>query len=682
MFKPRKMTRTLILGAQQDVEATIELLHHLNIIHIIDYTPESTENEIQLGSPTEQASEISQQLLKLRSSAKLLTIQTENLWIGEHVSEEQIKRDIALKVQDLELSALSLIEIKNRIEEHYKKIDDRIRQLAPFTAIDIPLEAYQGYDHVTVFTGYVSELQRLREELPGMTAEYELFSSENEDQMIALFIAKEYTEKAKQLLDQCGFSEVKLPEGKGIPGQFIDKWKIQQQELSDKLVKTTKDILEFRERYTEFILASEEYLSIEVQKAEAPVRFGSTENSFFIDCWIPTHEVQRVKDIIEEKMAGAVYLEEFKEDHGEEPPTLLQNAKPVRRFEFLLDMYSTPNYRDIDPSFILSFIFPLFFGLMVGDVGYGVLLIVFGIIFMKKFKDSEGLSNIGWYIIVAGVFAFIFGLFLFGDCFGLAFQTPPGEEASVVYSWSSLLAIHIPIPSVIHKMEAFGLTQLLVISIIAGTLHLGLGLIFGFITERKHSARHAVTKIGLLCVLAALAFLIFVMADWTIGQWLKPLKGTVLEPMLWAYLIPAVKSGVYFGSLLIPYVTIVLGAVGIGIIVVATGGFGLIEVLEITSHLISYTRLAAICVAKGAMAFAFNLIGLGLILSGNIVIGIIGVILIVLMQLIVFALGSLSSGIQAIRLHYVEFFMKFYKGEGVKFNPFGYIRKYTTAGKT
>jgi V/A-type H+-transporting ATPase subunit I len=98
----------------------------------------------------------------------------------------------------------------------------------------------------------------------------------------------------------------------------------------------------------------------------------------------------------------------------------------------------------------------------------------------------------------------------------------------------------------------------------------------------------------------------------------------------------------------------------------------------VTSHLISYTRLAVICVAKGAMAFAFNVIGFGLILSGNLIIGAVGVVLLILMQLIVFALGSLSSGIQAVRLHYVEFFMKFYKGDGVKFTPFKYNRKYTT----
>jgi len=678
MFKPREMKRTLIIGAKQDVEKTIELLHSLEVIHIIDFKPSKTEEQVNLGAPTEKASAISQRLLKLRSSAQLLALEREKPSVSEKISEKQIKRDINLKIQDLELSVISLIETKTRIEEHFRKIDDRIRQLQPFAAMDIPLENYQGYDHVTVFTGYVREMKKLKEGLIRVTDEYEFFTSEDEDQMVALFIAKPYVEDAGKLLSECNFTEVKLPEGKGLPKQFIEKWTIQQKELSDKLIQTTKDILEFKKRYAEFILASEEYLAIEVQKAEAPVLFGTTEHSFIIDCWIPTHDLKQVKEVLEKEMAGSLYLEEIEVKQEDEPPTLLKNPRPVRRFEFLLEVYSIPNYRDMDPSFILSLIFPLFFGLMIGDIGYGILLILFGVLFMKKFKDSEGFSNIGWYIIIAGVFACLFGLFLFGDMLGLPFQPPLGETGQAVYSWSTLLGVHIPIPSVIHKMESLGMTQLLVISIIAGFLHLALGLLIGIIVERKHNRNHAITKVGLLFVLTALTLLIFVMADWTIGQWLKPLKDSVVAPLLWNYLIPLVKTGFSFGGLLVPYISVVFGLLGIIMIIIVTGGFGLVEVLEVTSHLMSYTRLAAICVAKAAMAFAFNMIGLGLILSGNIAIGLVGVILLIFMQLMVFSLGALSSGIQAVRLHYVEFFMKFYKGEGIKFNPFRYIRKYTT----
>ena len=678
MFRPREMKRTVIIGSKNDLEKTIELLHSLEIVHINDYVSDDKEDEVHLGTPMEQASGISQYLLKLRSNAQLLKIDAENPLFSAKMTESQVKKDIDLKIRDIELSVLSLVETRARIEEHLKKIDDKISQLKPFAGIDIPLENYRGYESIAVFTGYVRDLEKFESELSKITDEFDIFCSNDNEQMVALFISKIFAEKVMKLLPECGYTEVKVPEGKGLPEQSIKKLIISKQELSEKLEQTKNELLEFRKRNAEFILSSEEYLSIQVQKAEVPVRFATTDHSFVIDCWIPSHDLKRVREVLERETDGALYIEEFEVKHEENPPTLLENPKPVRRFEFLLDIYSTPNYRDIDPSFVLSLIFPLFFGLMIGDIGYGILLMVFGFIFMKKFKDSEGLSNIGWYIIVAGIFAFIFGLFLFGDMFGLAFQSSTAEGGHTIYSWSSLLGINIPIPSLIHKMEAFGLTQLLVISVIAGSLHLGLGLLFGIVSERKHNPKHAVAKIGLIFVLIALVLIIFVMADWTIGQWLTPLKQSVVAPLLWNYIIPSVKAGIYFGDLLIPYITIICGALGTVIILLSTGGFGLVEVLEITSHLISYTRLAAICVAKGAMAFAFNVIGIGLIVSGNIVLGIVGVILTVLMQLIVFALGSLSAGIQAIRLHYVEFFMKFYKGEGVKFTPFKYVRKYTT----
>jgi V/A-type H+/Na+-transporting ATPase subunit I len=552
-------------------------------------------------------------------------------------------------------------------------LSDSIELLRPFAKLDLPLEDYSGYRSVVVYTGLLPDARRFEQRLRSVTDEFEVFTA-TESSAVVVAVAKLHAEEAKKLLMEHGFLDVVLPAGSGLPDALLQSWEEEKARLQAEIEQKDKELAEYRERQKEFLLASEEYLSIQVEKAEAPVRFATTEHSFIIDCWIPETLCADVKGILEKELGGGLDIEDYPATKGEEPPTLLDNSKPVRRFEFLLKMYSIPDYHDIDPTIFLSLIFPLFFGLMVGDFGYGVLLIVFGVLFMKLFKNSEALPDIGFYIIIAGLFSIVFGFFLFGDMFGLPFMSQPGEA----YSWSSLLGVTIPIPSLIVKMEALGLSQLLVISIIAGFLHLFLGLVLGFVSERRHNKRHAYGKIGLIFVLTGLAIMIFVLADWTIGQWLKPLHGTALEPFLWGFLIPLLKSGIVFGSLIIPYMTIGLGVIGLIILLIALGGFGMIEILEITGHLISYTRLAAICVAKGAMAFAFNLIGLGMILSGNIIIGIIGVVLMVIMQLLVFALGSLSSGIQAVRLHYVEFFMKFFKGDGKPFTPFGYTRKYTT----
>jgi len=675
MFKPKRLSKTVIIGSKLHMEKTIELLHGMEIAHIIDYVQIESDQELKLGFPAEKASNTNEKLLKLRSSAKMLELEKES---SEHakMSVGKILQDMDSKLFDLEQKISFITEEKAKIEENLTRNEEIISQLRPFTDIDIPLENYQGYENLVVFTGYINDLKKLEDSLAKITDEYELFTSNDEKILIALFVYKTYSEPVSKILAECGYSEIKAPQGTGLPKHLIEECESKKLKLLAKIEKFEADLIEIRKKHAEFILASEEYLSIEVQKAEAPVRFATTTHSFIIDCWIPKNEFENAKNILEKETEGSLYIEELEVKFEDEPPVLLDNPKPVKPFEFLLDLYSTPNYREIDPSFILSLIFPLFFGFMIGDLGYGLLLIIFGYIFTKKFKDSEGLYNIGRYIIVAGIFASIFGLFLFGDMLGLTFQSPLNEPT--LYSWSGLLGVTIPISSIIHKTETSGVTQLLVLSIIAGYLHLGLGLIFGALNERKHSMKHAISKIGLIFVLTAFVLVIFVMADWTISRWLQPLKHSAFSSFLWPYVISPLEAGIYFSGLLIPYATITLIIIGLIIIIATIGAFGLIEMLEVAGHLMSYTRLAAIGVAKGALAFSFNVIGLGMILSGNVVIGLLGVIALVFLQLLVFALGSLSSGIQALRLHYVEFFMKFYKGGGVKFTPFKYIRKYTT----
>jgi V/A-type H+-transporting ATPase subunit I len=566
------------------------------------------------------------------------------------------------------------------MEEELRNINDRAAELRPFAALGIPLEYYKGFKSISVFTGTIEDKTKLEKNLPKLTDEWEIFIPSDGSGYFALFVSNECRETVLKLLSECGYGELKVPQENGDPSMLLKQDAEKRADLTDRLKKAGDELLALRKKHADFILASEEYLSIEVQKAEAPIRFATTRHSFIIDAWVPGKDVVKLKSALDDGTDGSLYVEDFDAGHHEEPPTLLDNPKPVKPFEFLLGIYSTPTYREVDPSFILALIFPLFFGFMIGDLGYGILLIITGAVFMKKFRDNDGLFSIGWFIIIAGIFASVFGVLLFGDMFGLSFMPPPHHASGTgaEYSWSYLTGIDISLPSRIHKIETSGVTQLLLISIIAGFLHISLGLIFGIVNERKHDKRHALGKLGLLLVTTALAFLILVMGDGTLNRWLQPAKHSPIGPFLWDWVVHPLKSGFHFSGLLVPYSSLALIIAGIAILLGSVGGFGILEVLEITGHLISYTRLAAICVAKGAMAFAFNTLGLGLILSGNVFFGILGVVVIIIMQLLVFILGSLSSGIQAIRLHYVEFFMKFYKGGGVQFTPFGYRRRYTT----
>jgi vacuolar-type H+-ATPase subunit I/STV1 len=91
----------LLIGAKQDLERTIELLHTLEAVHIIDFKPDDTENDLHLGVPTTKASVVSQSLLKVRSSAQMLSLDPEKQKVSEKLSESQIHHDIELKIQDI-----------------------------------------------------------------------------------------------------------------------------------------------------------------------------------------------------------------------------------------------------------------------------------------------------------------------------------------------------------------------------------------------------------------------------------------------------------------------------------------------------------------------------------------------------------------------------------------------------
>jgi V/A-type H+-transporting ATPase subunit I len=335
---------------------------------------------------------------------------------------------------------------------------------------------------------------------------------------------------------------------------------------------------------------------------------------------------------------------------------------------------STPLYREVDPTIFLFAVFPLFFGLMIGDLGYGACLILAGLVmWMKLGKDSDGWKRLGQVVVAGGIFASFFGLFLYCDAFGLPFHQVRDMNHNLMLgglSWQTTIGIDIPLEP--HLEKLVDVKDMLAISVLAGWIHLTLGLILGFINELHHERKHAVDKILWLIILFGIFTQILFVAKGS------PLRDSLFMTFCSSYaglVIP------FSGNLSISIVSlslIIIGVIGF----FATRGKGavmeLMDILSMLANIISYTRIAAIGVAKGAMAMAFNYIVVEyLFAGGNIVIIIAGVVVLVLLQLIVFALGSFSAGIQAIRLNYVEFFLKFYNGGGVSFEPLGYKRKYS-----
>lgn len=641
------MSRILIVGPKKDLEPTIEVLYSLETLHLLDFVEE--DETFKIGKPLEKASAASTSLIKLRSICSVLELDESQARKGAPVTGE-----IEGKITSLELQISDEDNARKQIESRLSNIDIRLRTLEPFSHIPLPLGLYRGYENLHVFVGRISKsLEGLAKVVPG----FEVYQHEK---FIALFVPEKKASEVQTFLNDRGFVAVEVPEGEGLPLKVTKDLETEKKNLKKRLEQTQDTLEKLKEKHAHFVLSAEDFLTVQVEKAEAPLRFASTEHSFAVDGWIPKERAKEVTSSLSK--IGTLYIEEIEKEE-EESPVLLDNPEPASRAEFFVHMFSTPKSDELDPTPILFFVFPLFFGFMIGDVGYGVAMMVTAFIMQAKLKSMPDFRNLMIVMFWGGVFSVFFGLFVFGDAFGF----PIWEHLEVEIGF---LSLKFPL---FHKLD--DVMDLIIVSLIAALVHLGIGYLFGFINEfKKGKKKHAMAKVGWMLILFAFFILIMITAynrpyPPRVAVFVVDLPHWIGQTMGLDIAFPA-GFGFDFGGWMISYVSIVL--LTIGAVLVGIGEpMGLIEIIGLLANMFSYARLAGVAVAKGAMATAFNEMLVPWAASGALEGLILGGIFLVLSHFVIFVLGALSAGIQALRLNYVEFFLKFYEGNGERFRPFG-----------
>ncbi|MEM2869345.1 MAG: V-type ATP synthase subunit I [Thermoplasmata archaeon] len=698
MLRPRRMSRVVVAGPRERMRSVVETLHAQRSMHITDYREEY--EGFVIGTPMEGSAESSERLLRLRAASKILGVEegpTHN-----PLPSATARKKLDALLSNLEREVRGLEAERQELESGLRELEKRRASLLSFAELPLPLKAYRPYDSLAVFTGKARA--GFERELERVTDRFELFTRGPEGPF-ALFVDKSKREEVERVLARHDFTELRAPEGEGYPSRILAALEREIEQKRERLEAVKRRLALAREEYRDEILACSEELAIEIEKAEAPLRFATTDTAFVIEGWVPTDELERTAEALRRAAGDHIHIEALEEEEwleeargtteraegkkdaigakgqgrkvergeGEDDiyagvPVALKNPRPFRPFEALIELFSLPSYKELDPTVLLALVFPFFFGLMIGDLGYGALLIATGLIFRTKLKKWEGFSELGAYILAAGLFASIFGALVFAEAFGVPFHSAAHGEGGGEVSWESLTGLDIPVQASIHKLEASGLSTLMVFSVVAGSVHLCLGHLLGAVTEWQHSRRRAAGKVGWFMIVFGFGLIILKFADKnSLGAWLW---AGPLAPFS-AYWDPGI-------GLLIPYASVASLVPGVALAAIGEGPLALMEVFSALSNILSYTRLAAIGVAKGAMAFAFNSILLPLVTGGSIGLALAGWALLILAHMLVFVLGSISSGIQALRLNYVEFFTKFYKGGGIKFRPFGYWRRYTT----
>jgi V/A-type H+-transporting ATPase subunit I len=302
-------------------------------------------------------------------------------------------------------------------------------------------------------------------------------------------------------------------------------------------------------------------------------------------------------------------------------------------------------------------VFPLFFGLILGDVGYGLILLALCLGLRKVLKGEEG-SQLLVVLRNASISSIFFGL-LYGEFLGFPLPWNP-----FMFSRHLKIGAH----TTGHGPQ---IPELMILAIWIGLLHITLGRVFGMINHARqdhgdHRTKAVMANFGWLLVMWGILMII-----WSIIQMPYMPDLTALPPVVMALNVASVIGAVML-------------VVGV-LFIARDSGLELVELPTIISHVLSYTRIVAVGLSSVAIAMVVNYIAIGMLIDPQLEnITLVGVLFII-MGVAVFlvghtlntALGVIGGGLHSIRLHYVEYFTKFYKGGGKKYNPFGFNRRFT-----
>lgn len=443
----------------------------------------------------------------------------------------------------------------------------------------------------------------------------------------------------------------------------IDGMPSKLSELAPFLSKFESDFNSESARNNESIIAvgkikpRVDYLSEVLTDANAVLdiknRSSLEKNWAIVEGYVPTKKVEPLNKALSENLNGRFIPFMKVEKNEPKTPVTYNYPKGLKIFDKITNLYGTPSYNEINPTPIMAVTFPLLFGLMFGDLGHGLALAGIGAFMYKKVKSMK---SIGLILMISGIAGALVGGILYGEFFGKSLAGLIGYYAP----------LHIP-----EGEEAFlsYLMQIIMLTLYVGIgqMSMGIGIsIVNKIMQRKWSE-------ALLVMAPKLAFylcLVYVVFSTRleIMTWFGGPIYYILAPVLFLFLASpiyaTVKHGVHEG----------LGHLG-------EMGFDLFETaIAFTSNTVSYLRIFAMFIAHIELMVVFYSLAtmvsggaLGFVLSGALIV--IGNIFVVLLE------GIISLA-QDLRLHFYEWFSKFYQDSGVKFSPFRLIQGVPITKKT
>ncbi len=635
MFRPAKIYHTTVILKEHKVNTVINKLYELGLCELkeadIDlsskYSYESVKNldEIQtkfdfIINSLEDYKEIVQPKKRIKN---LFSPEEPKKHKSPLYSTEEIIEEVQYHLSLIEPKILERVNQLEKIKDEKQKNNFIISNLSLLP--DIRTDIFKPSENIKVLSGLISKTS-----LPKIKAQLEkkeiIIASEEKEKnhFITIFTISEEASNVEKVLHTVGFEKIDVLYANKKPIEIINNLKKENHKLEnekrkiDSLLEKTQKVYEKK-----FALLSEE-LNIAKEKITALKNFKTTQAFSVLEAWVPKKNLEKFHNIIK-KSSKQYYIEVNEKD---EAPTLLKNPKLIKPFEMLTELYSPPLYKGFDPTPILAITFTLFFGFMLTDAAYGLLILALGWIMLRGIgKFNETMRKFAIILIMFGISTAIMGV-IFGSYFGNFFQE---------------IGINLPVP--IDSMRQVMLV--LSIALALGSLHLIIGLISGFYENiHKRSIKDALAKQGVWLIFMLGIFLFLIRLN-TIG--LTTIFIAIILQMFFNFLEGGVVSS--FLS------------------VFGFSGF--------IGDLFSYARLMALAIGTAGIALAINFMVFMAIDLIPWLGWIVAILIFVIGHIFNILMNGLGAFVHSTRLHFLEFFTKFYEGGGKSYKPFLAERKNT-----
>ncbi|MGB9858207.1 MAG: V-type ATP synthase subunit I [Dictyoglomaceae bacterium] len=639
------LKRFWIAVSKENEEKLVSLLKEYSLVHWEDLSPEESSLDSEFSNIINKLEEIRKILIKIFPDKKGFL---EGFFAGrpEITREELEKLRKEVYWEDIYKKAKSVERSLNLLEEKEKYLQTLYQETLYWEDLEEALDFSRNLKRFILYSGSFSkeDFEKFKEEVKDILEEGWIKYWEKEKEIKCIFIlSKEYKAKIEEVLQKYRFEHRRIPYLKGTPKENLERIKRHLERLRKDLESILENAKELYNKKSN-LLAWHDYFYIKSQ--EKGFRNFAFSSKYFVvySGWIP----KKVKELFLNKVREN--FEDFAwEDRDplpeEEPPILLENPKFFKPFEFLTKLYGLPSYRFIDPTPFVAPFYLLFFGICLGDMGYGLSLLLASLWIKKRFNPEGSARELMDLLTVLSIPSIIVGIITWSFFGSQIFVGPDGK----------FLGIFPLINPSVDLIKALG------IALFIGIISQFYALILKFISSWKQRDYQSALFDGLLWLVFLSSLLFYIYSRFQNSPSLAFIKYFILISLMGLILT---QGREYKGI-----ARIIVGLISIyGIL----GGYG---VTSFIGDILSYSRLFALNLVSSIFGFVITQLAdmvKNIPLLGWILFSIIWVA----GQILNFVLSVLGAFVHSTRLQFLEIFGRFYSAGGRIFNSFKIDGKY------